>query len=308
MLQPQQKTINFPFFGKKDPSQYLGLWLENFAISFYPYSNISTSEIVDESKQDVTEIRKKIYEDLLENLKFLTGINESQEGVKIRYFLYEYQDERLKLRSKPDRERWVIRILYETPRQTMISTLCRFYTNGTNLYIGIDSYFIGRLKIWSLLSHTLLLLVFGLWFLIGIVTNIGTILLVIVNPLLIASLFVTILSVIIPGLYLYFSWFPVAKAMLDGESFMAALKHRFNDDQFQNLFDKDDVLTYLKSLLPLILQRLKIVLKRYGIDDPNVYKKLDEIIASIENQQITFNNSGPMFGVQFGNNNSQNNS
>ncbi|NES92473.1 hypothetical protein, partial [Okeania sp. SIO2B9] len=103
MLQPQKKTINFPFFGKKDPSQYLGLWLENFAISFYPYSNISTSKIVDESKQDLTEIRKKVYEDLLINLKYLTDLNGSQEGMKTRHILYEYQDEWLKLRSGFDR-------------------------------------------------------------------------------------------------------------------------------------------------------------------------------------------------------------
>ncbi|NES92960.1 MAG: hypothetical protein F6K13_29140 [Okeania sp. SIO2B9] len=240
-------------------------------------------------------------------MKYLTDLNGSQEGMKTRHILYEYQDEWLKLRSKPDRERWVIRILHETPRQTIISTLCRFYTNGTNLYIGIDSYFIGRLKIWSLVFHTVLLFFFGLWFLIGIITNIGTIFLVITDPMLIASFFMTILFMIIPGLYLYLSWFPVAKAMLDGESFMAALKHRFNDNQFQNMFDEDDVLTYLKSLLPFILQRLKVVLKEYGIEDQDVYKKLDGIIAGIENQQISFNNSGVMFGVQFGNNNSQKN-
>lgn len=311
MIRPIRRNINTPFIGKNSPAQYIGVNLSDFLISqnlFISRDGGNDITATTETANILIKAREKIYYDVIENLNYLTSFNDREEGVKTSYYFEEYGDASLNTNSIPDRQRWIIRIIRITPRQTRISSLCRFYTNGVNLYIGIDSYFLGRIRWASVAIHSFLLLIFGVTFLLGLLPTLWAIWTIATNPLSILVLIPSILPIIISGLYLYFSWFPVVKALLDGESFINALKFRFHDRKFRNLFDKDDVLTYLKALLPFILERVKAVLESYGIKDPNVYKTLDEISERIKEQQINVvNNSGFMSNFQVGGSNVQNN-
>jgi len=310
IFQPKKKSINTPGIGKKSPAQYIGVILSNFSISHYlfiPPSGSGSIESLNDLRKNVKSIRTKLYERIINQLSDLISLSDQEEGVRTTYYFEEYEDYWLRFNNKPDRQRWVLRIVRITPRNTIISTLCRFYTSDTNIYIGIDSYFLGKIRVLSIVFHSLLLLFFLPSFLLGSLGVIGAFLFSPKSAEFTITFAWGILNLLTGGPYLYFSWFPVVKALLDGESFMAALKSRFHDKMFRNIFDEDDVLTYLRSVLPLTLEQLTVVLKEHGIDNEDVFKKLDELIEVTKNKEMTFNNSGSIFGLQLGNNNIQKN-
>ncbi|NMG20956.1 hypothetical protein [Brasilonema bromeliae] len=314
MVQPNIKTINTPFIGIIGPSQYLGVKLTNFSFSqlFLVRDQNNANEKESPLKQQITKAREKMYENIVNNLNGLISLNDKEEGVKTIYVFDKYEDFFLKTQFRPDRERMVIRITRITPRETRVSTICRIYTTGTHIYIALDSYLLGKINIFSLVIHTLLLLIFVPMFFTGLLGFLGALVLLLptlfnpsnINALL--AVFSGLLLPFIPGLYLYFSWFPVVKALLNKESFKAALKHRFHNRRFTNLFDEDDGLTYLKSVTPFIIDQITNALASYGIKDETIFSKLNEIKEAILAQPtISLNNSGIMSNVLIGNNNFQ---
>jgi len=318
-MQPKLKSFNRPFVGKPSPSKYLGSRLEGF--SFYDVQHIDLSvdeegKLVKSSSSTISiklkEIRENIYSDLVNNLnRYLKG-----EGIKISYSFEEYIDIQLKTLGIRDHQRLIIKIVHTTPRQSIISTLCRIYNDNTNIHIAIDSYFLGKVRWISVIANSILLLITLFTILVSI-------------PIVLAAIFSLgnsgnsqsnlifafilwlsgILTISLPPIgsiiYLYYSWFPVLAAVIDGEGLMKAIKSRFHNNRIDNLFDRDDVLGYLNSLLPFIGERLDTVFKENGFPKENIHEK---ILLAIKNSKgVTVNNSGFMFGFQIGNNNAQEN-
>jgi hypothetical protein len=138
-----------------------------------------------------------------------------------------------------DRERLYILIRRITVRQTEIVALCRFHKNEDSLYIAVESYALGGLKLSNLVFHNLLLL-----FLFQTALGIGA-----------SSGFIIVLF--LPLLYAYWIWGAVIKGLRQGETFFRALRQRFPRKISDNSFDIDDTLIFLKNLLPLITKVTK---------------------------------------------------
>jgi len=332
MIQPKRRNINTPFLGTSSPSEFLGVKLKNFSFSQLFFigdknneneennENILKQEIVIADKNNSIEkenplelkmitVREEIYQNIVVNQNSFISFKDKKEGIKTTYSFYKYEDFSLKTQFKADRERLVIRIERTTPRGTILSTICRIYTTGTNLYIAIDSYLLGKTNVLSLIIHTLLLLPFASIFLGSIAGSLAGLVILLTNlfsfdvKVLLLTGILPLLSPAIPSLYLYFSWFPVIKALFNKEGFKAALKHRFHNKNFSNLFDEDDGLTYLKSVTPYIFEQIESTLFSHGIKEPERFAEITKAILS--QPAVSIINSGSMFGFQIGNNNVQ---
>lgn len=335
MASPITRTINTPFLGTSSPSEFLGVKLDNFSFSQLfiinepknedneneiNNENISKQKIVISGKnnsiekdiplqQKIIKIREEIYVNIVKGISNFLSYNDKEEGVKTNIHFFKYQDFSLKALLKQDRERLVIRIQRTTPRGSTLSTICRIYTTGSNLYIGINSYLLGKINTLSLIINTLLLLIFAPIFLgtiVGFLIALGILLSHQVSTdvkVLFLNSIIPLFSPTIPGLYLYFYWFPVIKALLNKQGFIASIKHKFHKKNFTNLFDEDDGLTYLKSVTPYIFKQIESTLLIHGIKEPDRFAEITEAILSQPKVNIT--NSGFMFGFQIGNNNVQ---
>ena len=78
-----------------------------------------------------------------------------------------------------------------------------------------------------------------------------------------------------------------------------ALRARYPRPMVNSSFDLDDSLMFLK-LLPLVLQVLKDVGPRYGVDLSSTEELLRELGKKVTGQTTTVNNSGSMSGVAIG--------
>jgi len=317
MITPKKITINAPFIGISDPPQYLGVKLNNFSTSqlFYIKDTNQDNKKENSLKQELTEIRDKIYLSIIDNINDLKNPKDIEEGIKTNDYFNVYDDFVLKTRFRRDRQRLVVRITRITPRETRISTLCRFYTSGNNLYLVVDSYLLGQLNILSLVINTILLISILPLFFSGVLYFLGSLVFLLSNlstslevKTLFLLLFLPAISPIIPGFYLYKTWVPVLKSLLNKENFLSALKHKFHNRNFSNLFDEDDGLTYLKTVVPYILEQAENTLRDCGITDNNIFNKFDELKKAILSQpKIAVNNQGSIFGLQIGDNNNQQN-
>jgi len=151
LSKPIRQPINrFPsLFDKEHPEELLGRWLK--------YQVISFNQQLPENSQDKIQ---PIYNDLYYcTIKRVNSWIEDQKNTRInettilKYIAYLDQKYQL-----VDRERHYILVRRITVRQTEIVSLCRFHKSNDSLYIGVDSFVLGKLQWISLILHNLLLL------------------------------------------------------------------------------------------------------------------------------------------------------
>jgi len=269
------KLLNRNLFAKDAPEELKGFYLENFSIS--------TNQTVDLEKQSqLNKVRHDLYEEIHSTLMSFKN-NDTYLQDKLRFRTLNYIDCKF---QRDDRKRLYIEIILDTIRNTKISTLCRFFIHGNNLYLACDSYVLGRLKKRQLIIQIVILF------------------------LLIPSLPVLFAFFVIPGiiacLYLYAVWNKFIKALLDGESLMYALRINFPKMIRTNSLDRDDCSMYLKSLFPLIIESLKVVLNKHGLLNKTLEESLKAISQNIGNQTINVNTQGGnILGAMIGSINSK---
>ncbi len=255
------KYVNRHPFDREHPEDFRGFWLKDF--------NVSKNQEFDlKHLEKLNDVRLNLYKDLDRVLKEFT-VNDTYLENKLHFRNLKYIDARLK---NQDRDRLYIEIVFNTVRNTKITTLCRFFVHGNNLYIGIDSYILGRLK-----KRKLIIQFFILWLL---------------GPLLPYLFGLFIIPGLLASLYLYIIWVGFIRALLQGESFMYALRVNFPKDISVNSFDLDDSSMYLKSLLPLVLEALKRTLKEHNMLEKEMNEYLEEISKKIIGQTINVNTGG----------------
>ncbi|MBW4635288.1 MAG: FHA domain-containing protein [Iphinoe sp. HA4291-MV1] len=270
-----EKFINRGFFDREHPEELRGYFLRGFSIS-------NNQDVDWENQSKLTQVRHDLYEEIYKTLvdfkKHDSYLEEKLYFRIVKYIDYKYQIS--------DRERLYIEIVLDTIRNTKISTLCRFFINGNNLYIAADSYALGRLKKRNLIFQTIILLI------------------------LIPSLPGLFAFFIVPGIialwYLYSVWIKFIRTLFQGESFMYALRINFQNKISNNSFDLDDTSIFLKSLFPLIIESLKKILKKHNMLSKQLEEYLEEISKNIGGQTINIDTGGGgIFGSIFGSANSK---
>lgn len=157
--------INRGFFDKEHPEVNLGEWMRKFSISYL-------SNLKEEQTNKIDVITQDLYTITYDNLvKFISNTNENAVVQIVKY----------KDKQVPnDKERLYILIKRKTIRKTEITTLCRFYKSNNRIYIGLDSYALGKLNWFMFIGLNLLWLIIlipTLFALLGlIIADLGTLL------------------------------------------------------------------------------------------------------------------------------------
>ncbi|NES72983.1 MAG: hypothetical protein F6K24_51195 [Okeania sp. SIO2D1] len=269
------QIINRFFYDREHPEESLGNWVRNFSVSLnYP--------VEEGGIEKLENVRKSLYVRVFKSLKNWQNSGGAAQLNNLKLELVLYKD---KSCHQADRQRLYIEFRCKTVRKTHITILFRCYVHSNNLYICVDSYQLGRLKVIAFCVHNFFLLcLFITLFSLGI-------------PFILLGLIV-----LVP--YANWIWTKIIKALRQGERFWTSVRQRFHKPVSDNSFDIDDVSIILKAIFPLILQATKSAFKAYNFKDLD--EKLDEFINNASFQQ-TFNISttGGIFGAIFGGTNNK---
>ncbi|MDJ0599764.1 MAG: hypothetical protein QNJ37_13090 [Crocosphaera sp.] len=256
MLKAKNKVFN-GFLDITDPGEFLGRELSNFSISLnYPISN--------ELKDRLPVIQQGFYEKIVEKL-------DQESFGNTKYHVIDYQDSKVYNESP----RKYLKIEYSTARSTQVTTLTRCLIHGDNLYIALDSYVLGGLKIKALIIQTVISFL----------------------SLYLATIFPP-LSILV-FVYLYFTWIDVFRATRQKPGLMYGLRCKFNKSLDLGLFNTDDTLMFLKSLLPIVTSTVREVFRSNGIPLEGIEDLLKNIEHKVSGQSVSIEAGGniSLFGV-----------
>lgn len=283
------QSINRGFFDKEHPEVNLGKWWSGYAR--YDLYDLKTDEV-----EKADEIIQDLYLITYENIeRFIANTN---ENTKVQ--IIKYKDKQV----PNDKERLYILIKNRTIRKTETTTLCRFYKSSNQVYIGIDSYVLGRLNWFSFIGLNLLflcILIPTLFILLGlIIADLGLLLYALGN-FDIGTLFVTIFSFIskillsLPAVFVgIWIWGDIIKGLNQGESLERAIRQRFHKRGKFNSFDLDDITMYLKTFYPLVIDSAEQAFRKNGIEREDIIFQLRQVRDVIKNTtpNQTINNYG----------------
>jgi len=245
------------FLDITDPAEFLGFGLSNFDISIsYPVPTEIRERLGSIQQEFYTEISRKIQEEKLGNTKCK---------------VLDYQDSKV-VYENPRR---YLKIEYSTARKTQVTSLVRCLISGDNLYIGLDSYVLGGLKISSLVIQSVISF------------------LALFLSLRLLPLFPLV------AIYLFFNWIDVYRATRQKPGLLYGLRCKFNKSLDLGSFNVDDTLMFLKSASPIVTSTIEEVFKRNGIPSTKITELLKGIDAKVSGQSVSLNAGGniSLFGV-----------
>lgn len=298
--QSNRLSINRGFFDKVHPAELLGARLGEWSIKLI-YNTKENDSSLDNAK--ILIIRQSIYQEIISSLQ---GERlEDPHAKKFEYRLINYVDSKY---NKQDRERIYLRIDKETIRDTLITVMCRIYKHGDFLYIAVDSYALGPLKMGSAIFQAFaLIFIFiplGISGLGSLLTGLGLLFSGVGVLASLTALATGIGLLFVCKLYIDFFWLSVIKALFQKEGFGPALRQGFNRPVTGNSFDVDDGLMFLKILWPLMTESIKSGFSKNEIELKSLEDYLKEIAENSVNQGITVNTGGGgIIGAIFGGNN-----
>ena len=290
--------INRGFFDKEHPEVNLGEWMRRYTVSHL--SNLKVEET-----NKIENIIQDLYTITYDNLVNYISNTDEKAIVKV----IKYKDKEV----PNDKERLYISIKIRTIRRTEITTLCRFYKSNNQIYIGLDSYALGKLNWFMFIGLNLLWLIIlipTLFALLGLIIADLATLFYGLQSFSIGLLFTTLFSFIfkiilsLPGIFLgVWIWGDIIRGLNQKESLERAIRQRFHKTVSTNSFDLDDILIYLKTVIPLVLNSNIKAFEKNGINvkDTNDYLiKLVEEIQNVRPNNLTVNGNvnGTIFGDQ----------
>lgn len=311
-----ESPINRKFFDKQHPFELVGERLSGWNLKLHKgidklvsAENSSTSsELTIQEVRD--NVRRSFYSEIQRRFDRGEMSDEHCKNTEINIYKYvdakSYKDSKGRIRQ--DRERLYLKITRETLRGTLVTVFCRVLTHGNSLYIAVDSFALGELKVSAVVLQSVLLLIiipialsaFG-WILAGI-------------PLLFSGLFqfnwqlVVALGQLVAGVlvlnicygYFSFAWANVVKALAQKEPWKTALRQGFHHRLTTNAFDVDDTLAFLKTLWPLIIDSMSTALNENGLQEESTSQYLKEIATNSKSQGITVNGGSGILNFMFG--------
>lgn len=264
-----ERLINRGFFDREHPAESIGFLVRGFSISLNEAVGLEEREKLKATRNDLyNEIYKKLTK--LENIDNYLARNTKFKTIK--YIDTKY--------GERDKERLYLVIQLKTIRNTRITTLCRFFVHGNNLYLAVDSYALGTLKVSQLIWQSIIALI------------------------LIPSLPMLFAFFVIPGIlalvYLYKVWIDVIRSLVQKEPLLEALRQKFNNNVSNNSFDEDDTLMYLKSIFPLIINSVSVALEKNGLLKEGIAEKLDKFLETGQQVINIDTGGGNVLGSIFG--------
>lgn len=269
-LQQNLKLFNQSFFDVHDPADLVGVRQSQFSIS----------QIYELDQQRSEAICEELYLHVYEKLK-----DGAVGRISLQHLDYlDYQ------RQKEEPARKYIVIERETNRGTKMNVLIRFLTIGNNLYVAVDSYVIGTLDIIGLVVRIILTVIpLGfVTFYLSMVAWISSISYRRDSSLSDASSIFCCLAPVL--LFVIFLWVDVVRAYRQHGNLNLALRQNLNVIRESQSFDRDDVLMFFKSSLPLVIVSVKEVLENNKL--PVV--TLDNFVANVSEVVNIFSGGGPL--------------
>ncbi|MCI5140286.1 MAG: hypothetical protein D3909_00785 [Candidatus Electrothrix sp. ATG1] len=261
--------FNRGWFDRKDPSERIGQYLSCFSL-YQVYNDV----------KDLKKIKENIYDELLKNIN-----NNTPDYIKTS--LVEFAD----LQNKHvEGERKYIVIERETPRKTQAKILIRFLELNDKLYLGIDSYILGKFSLWEFIKRLLLT-----YFVLAVVNVINI-------PFFFIAAFIgkmALFNLYLSGFSLFigvFMWIDVIRGFLHHKRCGLAFRQCFNKIPDAESFNTDDIFMFFKGILPIVVSTIKTTFKENDIE----YNTLDDFLVSVtntNNMQTIINNASNQ-GVQ----------
>ena len=281
------RVFNRGFFDRADPVDGLGMPL-------LPFSLYQVYEVGDEKR--IEEICKELYQRVIERLQ------RGDLGEDIGWEIVDYQD--AKQRDKEPPRRYIV-VCRETKRGSRITVLARFLSYGRNLYLGVDSFVLGSLNVWSVVWR----MVVTLLPLSGIATQMIMSLVPLVFARRIGDMGLifshTVLGLVANSLCCLFPWLAVMLPLLwagvirnyrQDHNLLLALRQSYNRAISGHSFNVDDILMTLKSILPLILYSAKDVFEESGLSVQSLDRFVENVMT-VNNIQYVYGSYNAVVGV-----------
>jgi hypothetical protein len=253
-LHPKRRLVNVGgFFNLNQPSDGAGIELSSFCL--YQTYRIERSE--------VERICKKLSE---------TVFAEIDKGrlADARVRLTGYREN---IRNE---ERTYIVITRDTICKTRATIYMRFLSYGDNLYVGIDTYVLGKLNWIALVFRILLFSILGFPGLGGVLGAFSLL-------FVFGNFFAAVATITIPILQLtlltYLFWQKFIRRCRIERKIGLALRQEFPGVLGNGPFDLDDVLMFVKSTLHTAIDSVRDVFKEEGLP----LESLDAFAQSINN-------------------------
>ena len=246
----------------KDPAEFLGRYLAEFAVNF-------TIRLPAEARSRGARLREAIYTETEQRL--FAG-----EVGPVSHAVIDYSDS--KVQSEPPRR--YIRVQLNTARDSQVTTLFRCFVSGAHLYVAADSYRLGRINVPAVVIR-------GIVSVIAFFFAASTTL--ILGPLGWLGMFALV----------WFLWGDVLRAARHG-GLSNGLRTVYPRPFAYSSFDIDDSFMFLKALLPMIIQVLKDVAPRHGLDLKSMEDLLEDLGNKVATQTVNVTNNGSMAGVAIG--------
>ena len=252
------QIINVGVGSFKDPAYLSGLYIASLSI-YQTYR-------VDRDK--VQDIQEKLYQHLLNKL-------EKQKLGDAQFRIFNYREEPMILSQVNSDEydnadRTYFLITRDTLRSTRATILVRFLTYGENLYVGVDTFMLGKLSIFALITKVVL---------------------TVIIPFLVAAplSFIPGINLLFWLLYLClnaFTWRRLIQRILQLGDIGMACRLEFNKINDVGSFNFDDIIMFVKSSLFMTVTSIRDVFEQEGLP----IESLNAFIQSINN--INVNTSG----------------
>jgi hypothetical protein len=287
-----KRLFNRGFFDRTDPFQNIGENIPNLSM-YHLYSNIDQNKI--------PEIRTTIYNRIINKVT-----NSLPDKTSIE--LISFADKKL---EHIEGSRDYIIITNETPRKTRSTIAIRCLSYGGNLYLGVDSFALGSTNQRNFIARIYfsiipLAILIGIFFCL-ILQQIATAITQSVGPYMsrgpsalpstALSLFITALCSI-PLIYiLIMLWIDVIRGFYHHKDINRAIREVFNHFPSDESFNTDDILMFLKSILPIVVESIEEVFKENGINI-EALEQFRSTIQNITNISETFVNYTSNQGAQ----------
>lgn len=265
------KLFNQGFFDIRDPADFVGVRQTDFSIA----------QIYELDKERNSMICEELYTHVFEKLK--SGAVGKTSYKQVDYLDYQHQT------HEPAR-RYIL-VEQETTRGTKMNVFVRFLSMGDNLYVAVDSYVIGSLDIVALILRIIFTIV-PLGFVAFYLSISALLYSASLNYSRRDSLpdFGSIMCCIVPVLlFLILIWVDVVRAFREHGDLRLALRQNLHVIRDNQSFDRDDVLMFFKSSLPLVIFSVTEILDRNKLPVKtleNFAKDVDKTIT------INANNGG----------------
>jgi hypothetical protein len=258
----QGKVVHVGVSSFKDPANSSGLYISSF--SLYQTYRVGRNQ--------VKHICEGLYQHLIEQIS-----KRNLGDARFRVVTYREDSTGFSQNEYDNQERTYILITRDTLRSTRATILVRFLTYGDNLYVGVDTYVLGKLNLVSFILKIFLTVIIP-WFAIA--------------PL---SFFPGI-NILLWLLYLCliaFTWRGLIQRVLQVGDLGTALRLEFNKALDLGSFNLDDVVMFVKSTLHTTVTSIRDTFEKEGLP----VESLDAFVQSINVNNISQNFTGSVGGV-----------